>query len=172
MLKIHRGDITKLPHQVDVIVNSAHPSLFPGGGVSGAIHAAAGPELADECLTQRNEFGSDLFPPHNVLTKAYGLNAGWVLHAIVPDISRDPAKPPIGVMRSCYFAALDRISANGHKSVAIPLLGAGIYGWPPELALQCALKVAKRFQELEIILVLQDDIALSAAEEQGLIPKT
>lgn len=156
MLRNVRGDISDLPQSFDVIINSAHPSLRPGGGVSGALHAKAGKHMAEECRIIRDQIGRDLRPPDNALTGGNALRCAWVLHAVAPDISsiRSWEEAPTGLLRATWFCAFDRIQAMGAKSVAVPLIGAGIYGWPEDVALKSLTEVAARFTELDITLVI------------------
>lgn len=120
------GDITAL--HIDGIVNAANRFLAPGGGISGAIHAAAGPELAADCgrLGQCSE-------GQTVLTPGYDLPARFVLHTVGPT-DQDPAK-----LHSCYHSVLKTAVANGIRSLAFCTIATGIYGFPPKEAAHVAL---------------------------------
>jgi O-acetyl-ADP-ribose deacetylase (regulator of RNase III) len=120
------GDITR--EQVDVVVNAANSSLLGGGGVDGAIHAAAGPELLAQCRElRRTTLPRGLDVGDAVVTGAGRLPARWVVHTVGPNRhagQRDPA-----LLASCFTRSLDVAAGVGARSVAFPAVSAGVYGW-------------------------------------------
>ena len=130
-LEVIDGDITRL--DVDAIVNAANSGLAPGGGVCGAIHRAAGPELAQEC----RRIGS--CPTGEArITKGYRLKARHVIHAVGP-IWRGGGEREDELLASCYRASLDLAKEHGLASIAFPAVSTGIYGYPLERATRIAV---------------------------------
>ncbi|MDM8086233.1 O-acetyl-ADP-ribose deacetylase [Cellulomonas cellasea] len=121
------GDLTT--QDVDVVVNAANSSLLGGGGVDGALHAAAGPALLAACRQVRREAWPDGLPTGEaVATPAGRLPARWVVHTVGPNAhagQRDPA-----LLASCFTRSLDVAAGLGAASVAFPAVSAGVYGWP------------------------------------------
>jgi O-acetyl-ADP-ribose deacetylase len=134
-LEVLRGDIARLP--VDAIVNAANEGLLPGGGVCGAIHAAAGPGLAAECA------GLGGCPTGDArLTGGHRLPARWVVHAVGP-VWRGGGEGEDEALASCYGRSLDVAAGAGARSVAFPAISTGIYGFPLERATQIALTAVR-----------------------------
>ncbi len=138
-LRVVRGDITR--QHVDAIVNAANRSLLGGGGVDGAIHRAAGPELLAEC---RRVGGC---PTGEVrVTAGYRLPARWVIHAVGPVWSGGRAGED-ALLASCYRKALEAAAAVGARSVAFPSISTGIYGFPLDRAAPIAVREVRAFME-------------------------
>jgi O-acetyl-ADP-ribose deacetylase (regulator of RNase III) len=135
-----RGDITA--QEVDAIVNAANAQLLPGGGVCGAIHRAAGPELAIACA----EIGG--CPTGQVrVTPGFRLPARYVIHAVGP-VYRGTGEEA-QLLASCYREALREAAARGLRSVAFPAISTGIYGYPLEEAARVALAAIADFLRRE-----------------------
>lgn len=121
-----RGDLTR--ERVDAIVNAANSSLLGGGGVDGAIHAAAGPALLAECREVRRTTHPEGLPVGAaVATGAGDLPARWVIHTVGPNWNcgdRDPAH-----LAACFASSLDVAADVGARTVAFPAVSAGVYGW-------------------------------------------
>ncbi len=120
------GDLTR--QRVDAVVNAANSTLLGGGGVDGALHAAAGPQLLAECRRLRRSTYPDGLPVGEaVATGAGNLPARWVVHTVGPDRHRGQVDPD--QLASCFTASLRVAAEVGAVSVAFPAIGAGAFGW-------------------------------------------
>ena len=134
------GDITT--QHVDAIVNAANSSLLGGGGVDGAIHAAAGPRLLEECRELRRTSLPDGLPVGEaVATGAGDLPARWVIHTVGPNKHRGQTDPAL--LASCFRRSLQVAREVGAKSVAFPAVSAGVYGWDSADVAQIAVDAVR-----------------------------
>lgn len=137
-IEIRQGDITRL--QVDAIVNAANSSLLGGGGVDGAIHRAAGPQLLEECRT----IGG--CPTGEArITKGYQLPAAHVIHTVGPVYHRMNPVQAENLLEQCYRNSLTLAADSGLSSIAFPAISCGVYGYPIEDACRIAVDSACRF---------------------------
>jgi O-acetyl-ADP-ribose deacetylase (regulator of RNase III) len=135
-IEIGQGDITKL--LVDAIVNAANSSLLGGGGVDGAIHRAAGPELVKECRTVGG------CPTGEArITKGYNLAASHVIHTVGPVYSGKPKDKTL--LTACYQNSLKLAVENDLHSIAFPAISCGVYGYPIQEACEIAVNTTCRF---------------------------
>lgn len=163
-IKTVKGDITKIT-DVQAIVNAANNSLLGGGGVDGAIHRAAGPELLAECRTLHGcETGEAK------ITRAYNLPCDYVIHTVGPDMEAEKIEDKL--LTDCYYNSLKLAMENDIRTIAFPSISTGVYHFPVERAAKIAVKTVCRFLQENpdrfdlVEWVLFNDQAASAYETE------
>lgn len=159
-LRAVRGDITQSP--VDAVVNAANRAMRGGGGVDGAIHRAGGPAVLRDCVAR---FPHGLATGDAGWTTAGDLPARWVIHTVGPNFragERDRS-----LLTSCYRRSLEVAQEIGARTLAFPLISAGIYGWPKGDAVACAVETIRGSDADvdEVTLVAFDDTTLALVQE-------
>ncbi|MCW2844595.1 MAG: O-acetyl-ADP-ribose deacetylase [Nocardioides sp.] len=135
-LTVVRGDITT--QDVDAVVNAANNAMRGGGGVDGAIHRAGGPAVLEDC---ERRFPDGLVTGDAGWTTAGDLPARWVIHVVGPN--RNAGQTDRSLLTSCYARALAVADELGARSVAFPLVSAGVYGWPKDDAIAAAVETLR-----------------------------
>ncbi|CZR08551.1 O-acetyl-ADP-ribose deacetylase [Trichococcus ilyis] len=163
-LRLAKGDITRC--EVDAIVNAANESLLGGGGVDGAIHRAAGPELLAACRLLNGCRTGDA-----KLTPGFRLKAAHVIHTVGP-VWRGGTHGEAELLASCYQKSLELAEANGIRTLAFPAISTGIYGYPLDRATAIAVGTVRTYSEnhpqtiiTEITFVCFDDATFRAYEQ-------
>ncbi len=134
-IECRQGDIARQP-DIDAVVNAANAQLRPGGGVAGALHRAAGPELDRACRPL-----APIAPGQAVITEAFALPNRHVIHCLGPVYGRDRPEEPL--LADCYRHALEIAEQHGLSSIAFPALSAGAFGYPLEEAARVALTTVR-----------------------------
>lgn len=164
------GDITTI--EADAIVNAANSSLLGGGGVDGAIHRAAGPGLLAACQELRRTTLHHGLPVGDaVVTEAFRLPARWVVHTVGPNRHAGETDPEM--LASCFRRSLDVASDVHAKSVAVPAIGAGVFGWDGREVARIAVATVRAWSQAthdhagiqRVRFVLFNDALLKAFEE-------
>ena len=162
-IELYKGDITKL--KVDAIVNAANSSLLGGGGVDGAIHRAAGPELLEECKTLNGCHTGEA-----KITKGYNLPAKFVIHT-VGSVWNGGKHNEDELLTNCYLNSLKLAVKNGIKTIAIPAISTGVYRFPLERAVKIAVDEVTNFFKADssikkVVFVCFDDKTFEAYNEE------
>lgn len=158
-LKLVVGDITRL--EVDAVVNAANTRLAGGGGVDGAIHRAAGPELKEACV----EIGG--CPTGEArITPGFNLPAKWIIHTVGP-VWNGGEKDEAVLLKSCYQSSLKLAREHDVRSIAYPCISTGAYGFPGDLAAEIALTVMDserdQFERIVVCCFSENDAELYRA---------
>ncbi len=142
-IEVTQGDITT--ERTDAIVNAANSTLMGGGGVDGAIHAAAGPTLLHECRRLRGRRWPDGLPVGEaVVTGAGDLPAHWVIHTVGPNAHRGQNDPAL--LTSCFRRSLEVGAKVGARTISIPAISAGVYGWDAAEVADIAMLATRTFK--------------------------
>ncbi len=152
-----KGDISN-QDDLEAVVNAANAELAPGGGVAGAIHKTAGPELYKECRPM-----APIEPGEAVITKAYDLPNDYVIHCLGPVYGED--KPEQQLLESCYHESLKLAEQNEISSIGFPAISTGIFGYPPEEAIEVVFNTIlaelpdlKHLKKIKFVLFSDEDL--------------
>ncbi|MDT8409385.1 MAG: macro domain-containing protein [Wenzhouxiangellaceae bacterium] len=158
-IELKNGDITQ-QQDLEAVVNAANAELMPGGGVAGAMHRAAGPELAKACRSL-----APIEPGQAVLTEAFDLPNRYVIHALGPRYGID--EPADELLANAYRNSIDRCCEHGIESVGFPALSAGAFGYPLEQAANIAIQTVRAAapDDLLVRFVLFDEATRRAFDE-------
>lgn len=161
-IELDKGDIANQP-DLDAVVNAANAELAPGGGVAGAIHSKAGPELYQECKAL-----APIKPGEAVITGAYGLPNKNIVHCLGPVYGQD--KPEDELLASCYRNSLQLAEENGLTSIGFPGISTGIFGYPSELAVEVVFKTVlaelpklEHLKKVKFVVFSEEDLKLYKA---------
>ena len=153
-LSVVLGDVTK--QSVDVIVNAANGRMRGGGGVDGAIHRAGGRSILDECI---EKYPDGVATGEVGVTGAGNLDASWVVHAVGPNYKAGQTNPAL--LASCYEKAIAAAEERGARSMAFPLISAGIYGWPvtdaAEIAVSTIVHSSTTIADIRLVAFSEND---------------
>ncbi len=146
-IQVQKGDITRQA-DMEAVVNAANARLLPGGGVAGAIYAAAGPELVKE-----SEPLGPIRPGEAVITRAYNLPNQYIIHCLGPVYGLDKPEPEL--LANCYINALNLADKEGISSIAFPAISTGAFGYPvesaAEIALYTILDLTSKLHHVEVV---------------------
>ena len=161
-IELYNGDITKL--KVDAIVNAANSSLLGGGGVDGAIHRAAGPELLEECKTLNG-----CHTGKAKITKGYNLPTKFIIHTVGP-VWNGGKHNEDELLTNCYLNSFKLAVKNGIKTIAIPAISTGVYSFPLDRAVKIAVDEVKKLLTEEpsiekVVFVCFDDKTFEGYKE-------
>ncbi len=160
-ISVHLGDITTL--DVDAIVNAANSSLLGGGGVDGAIHSAAGPELLEACRALEGCETGDA-----KTTPGFALPARWVIHTVGP-VWRGGENGEAALLAGCYRRSVEQAEAVGARSVAFPAISTGVYGYPKDQAARVAVDTLTSLDaDLDEVILVAFDQATADQYERAL----
>lgn len=147
LIECVQGDITRQP-DIDAIVNAANAQLMPGGGVAGAIHARAGPQLADECKPL-----APIKPGEAVITRAFELPNQFIIHCLGPVYGVD--RPESKLLASCYRSALNLAETHRLESIAFPAISTGIFAYPLQEAAEVSLTAIRDYNAYESLKIIR-----------------
>lgn len=161
-LSVIQGDITTV--EVDAIVNAANRAMRGGGGVDGAIHRAGGPTILQECVER---FPNGLATGDAGWTTAGNMPARWVIHTVGPNYAA--GERDVALLESCYRRSLEVADELGAKTIAFPLISAGVYAWPKQDAIDAAVRsIREASTQVEHAYLVAFDAATATEIESSL----